>query len=683
MVLRAVELAAGALVVAATIALTPGVTSDSWWAALLAAVLIALAIWALQPLWLLVATRLGWTGALTAALLANATMVGLALAIAPGVTVDGFWWAVLASWIFAILMTVVSWAFTATSYDYLLVHAARMGLRNESPEAADSQQGVLFVQLDGVAAPLLEQELRAGNLPTLQRWLRDGTHTRTEWTAGVPSTTPASQSGILHGSNERIPMFMWWDRELGRFMATNRPEDAGVIEERASNGAGLLADGGVSISNLFSGDAERSYLTVSGLRAGERDLGASQSFAAFFTHPAGLARAIPRTIGEAVKEVWQARRQEWKGLDPRVPRHADYVLLRSVTNVLLRDLNVALVIDAMMSGAKSVYVDFVDYDEIAHHAGISRPESLASLYGIDHVLETFERFVALGIAPREYHIVLLSDHGQSQGRTFLQEYGVSLEDFVRERTGARAVAVADAEDGGPARVLVRQLAQQDSAVTSKVASRAVRRLDAREDERRSGATDPSGDGPGLVVVGSGNLGGIWFADSGERMTLTDLEAAHPGLIEALATHPGVGFVVVEAASGPVAIGPRGLQRLATGDVEGEDPLAGFPAETRSDFLRAARFANAPDIYLNSSYDASMDEVHAFEELVACHGGVGGWQTRAMLVHPSDWSIDEDLTDDSGRLHGAETVHRQLVRWLEHLGHRNGITQESDRRDSGN
>ena len=64
------------------------------------------------------------------------------------------------------------------------------------------------------------------------------------------------------------------------------------------------------------------------------------------------------------------------GIEPRVPRHGFYIVLRGFTNVLQRDLNVVLVAEQMMQGAKSVYVDFLDYDEIAHHAGLGRPESL-------------------------------------------------------------------------------------------------------------------------------------------------------------------------------------------------------------------------------------------------------------------------------------------------------------------
>ena len=63
-----------------------------------------------------------------------------------------------------------------------------------------------------------------------------------------------------------------------------------------------------------------------------------------------------------------------------------FAVLRAVTNALLRDLNTALVAEEMRRGTKAIYVDYVDYDEIAHHAGMFRPESLAALDGLDRTL---------------------------------------------------------------------------------------------------------------------------------------------------------------------------------------------------------------------------------------------------------------------------------------------------------
>jgi hypothetical protein len=676
-------------VLGATIAVTPGITVDSTGALLLAVVAISLAGTVLQPVFLRIAMIFGWVGAVVLALFANAAVLGVGLYLTPGIGTSSVLSVFLAAWVYALVMTVLTWALSINGRDYLTVHAMRMGARG--PETPRSEvPGVVFVQLDGVPAPLLGQEIRAGNIPTISRWIRSGTHTWTEWTARVPSTTPVSQAGILHGSTNEIPAFRWFDRELGRLVVANRPEDAALIEARASTGHGLLADGGVSISNLFSGDAATSLLTMSGLRRSGGGLGPSQSYAAFFTHPAGILRAVILTVGEMVKEVFQARRQVRIGMEPRIHRGGAYVGLRAVTNVLLRDLNVALVVEAMMRGAKSVYVDFVDYDEIAHHAGVTRSESLAALHGLDDALRSLQQVVDAGITPRPYHFVLVSDHGQSQGPTFRQRFGITLEDLVRTHlggTGTVTAATGEVEAWGPVNLLLRQLSDQDS-VTGRVTRRAIsnRPKDAPlgpagvvDDSREGESETAEGSGAEITVVGSGNLGAIWLGAEPRPLGAAQIEDRHPGLIAALATHPGIGFVVVDTEEGPTALGAAGSHRLRTGEVTGEDPLAPFGPGAAADFARVMTFATAPDIYVNSSYDPVLDEVSAFEELVGCHGGLGGWQTRPLLVHPSSWELSEDLLAE-GRLVGAENVHRQLVRWLEDLGHRSGLRVASA--DSG-
>ena len=73
-----------------------------------------------------------------------------------------------------------------------------------------------------------------------------------------------------------------------------------------------------------------------------------------------------------MKERWQAARQHGDVL-PRIHRGWTYAGLRAATNVLQRDLNTAVIAEEMRKGTRSIYVDYVDYDEIAHHAGMFRP----------------------------------------------------------------------------------------------------------------------------------------------------------------------------------------------------------------------------------------------------------------------------------------------------------------------
>lgn len=665
-------------VLAITIALTPGIYAEHRWSIALAALIFSAFAPLAQTLLARAALLFGWVGAVFLAVFANAIVIDIVLNLTPGMVVGSFWQTFLASWIYALVASVVMWLFSVNSQDYLLVHAARMSMRDMPSEKLD-EPGVLFLQLDGVPEPVLRWHVQAGNVPTISRWLREGTHRMDAWVAALPSTTPVSQAGILHGNNDDIPAFRWYEKDSGQLVVANHPPDAALIESRVSNGRGLLADDGVSISNLFSGDAPVSLLTMSGMKQPKEGLGPSKSYAAFFTHPAGLVRAIVLTVAEMLKELYQARQQVRRGIEPRINRHGSYVLLRGVTNVLLRDLNTALVVESMMRGAKSIYVDYVDFDEIAHHAGVVRRESTDALFGLDRVVSSLERVAKSGVTPRPYEIVLVSDHGQSQGATFLQRYGQSLEQVVEELMGEShsTSAVSDIEGWGPVNVLIGQLSAQGS-MTGKVAQRAVRNRDMESAlgplaaDKDAAEVDGEEVRPALVVVGSGNLGGIWFPRLAGRQTVAQIDSVYPDLVAKLVAHPGISFATVSSESGPVVIGREGTVDLLTGAVTGNDPLAPFEGHARADLLRIAEFSNAPDIYLNSLFDSSTGEVAAFEELVGCHGGLGGWQTQPMIVHPSAWAIDADLTDAEGRIHGAPNIYRQFVLWLELLGHRRGL-----------
>ena len=213
--------------------------------------------------------------------------------------------------------------------------------------------------------------------------------------AQLPCTTRASQLGILHGTVAGVPAFRWYDRELGRVLIANRPDDAAIIEQRATTGAGLLADDGLALGNLFTGDAPRAVRMMSRLGVARGSATARQTFAWFLTNPNGFTRGVVRTIAEVVKGAMASCPPDNR-LDvlPRVHRGWTYAGLRAASNVLQRDLNTAVIAEEMRKGNDADLRRHVDYDEIAHHAGMFRPEAMAALDGLDRVLGTLERLSA-------------------------------------------------------------------------------------------------------------------------------------------------------------------------------------------------------------------------------------------------------------------------------------------------
>ena len=295
-------------------------------------------------------------------------------------TVDSFLAAFWATWIVAAVATLASWVMTAGTNDAVFVHLVR-GARRGKPVADPEVTGILFVQLDGVPFPVLQWGVMGGTLPTLSRWIRDGSHEFMEWTPTLPATTPASQMGILHGTTDGIPAFRWVDRATGRVFVANKPSDAVDIEALHSDGRGLLADGGVSVSNLFSGDAPTTFATMSRVGALRGDRDGRRRFNRFLMRPDGFMRGVVRTTSELVRERTQARRQIRQNMRPRVHRGWDFAGERGALNGIMRDFNSVMVGEALAAGARSIYVDYVDYDAVAHHAGIMRPESLDALVG--------------------------------------------------------------------------------------------------------------------------------------------------------------------------------------------------------------------------------------------------------------------------------------------------------------
>jgi hypothetical protein len=532
------------------------------------------------------------------------------------------------------------------------------------------KEGVVFVQLDGVPFPVLQVAFSAGTVPTLSRWIRSGGHRLFEWTPKLPATTPASQMGILHGVIDGIPAFRWYDRASDRVLVANRPADAAEMEAAMSTGRGLLVDGGVSISNLFTGDAPESVLTMS--RRGAGADATRRGIAQFVSRPDGLARALSRTVAELARERFQARRAIRRDVQPRVHRGWQFAALRSVTNGALRDLNTALVAEHMLQGTPAIYVDYVDYDEVAHHAGVLRPESLAALEAVDGVLRQLE--LVATVAPRRYRFVVLSDHGQSQGAVFADRYGEDLAALVARLAASRvAVSDDDVEGWGRTKLLVDELATGGGLTGRTMQAASDSMAEQGNDEGDSvGPRTPRSEHIGgdetFHVFGSGNLGLVYVRGEPTRLTKQQLDARFPHLVSGLAAHPGVGFVVVlDAADGPMVLGAAGSHRLRDGRVTGVDPLAVFGPDAAPFVRRVADRPEAPDIYANSLLDPGTEEVAAFEPLVGCHGGLGGWQDRAMVVVPTD------LPFPSERVRGADALHLALVAILEHLDHRKGLS----------
>ncbi|CAM5627283.1 membrane protein [Streptomyces avidinii] len=510
--------------------------------------------------------------------------------------------------------------------------------RDGVPGAGEGAPGLVFLQLDGVGYEVLRRAAGSGLMPTVADWL-DRTHRIRSWRTDWSSQTGASQLGILHGSNFDVPAFRWYEKETGEVVVCNRPTSAAELQRRAVERAGhggLLVRDGASRGNLFSGGAGQLALVLSvSARRGPGNRSRAGYFA-YFSDPANAVRTALSFTAEVGREIVQSVRGRLRGDRPRVARGGLYPLIRAFATVVERDVVVAAVIGDMLAGRAAVYADLVAYDEVAHHSGPGSRDTEQVLARLDRSLALIARVAEH--APREYRVVLLSDHGQSPGETFLARYGLTLKDLVRAGCGLP---------------VSRRAGRTHSGAEARAAVRAAlhRPVEEEDEEVRPGR------GPDPVVLASGNLGLISFPDLPGRASRERIERAHPALLATLAAHPGIGFLLVDG----VVLGPDGAE--ARLDVPGaaEDLLAPFGPGAARAVRRTDAFPHVADVMVNSAYDPRTGAVHAFEEQIGSHGGLGGEQAHPFLMWPVE--LSEPNPSSGPELVGAEAMHEVLRDWL--------------------
>ena len=420
----------------------PGFTIDDPWSALVLAAVLGVANAVVWPFLLRFALPFTVMTLGLGALVVNGVFLLGAAAALENVHIDGLFEAVVVVLGLSLVTMLFGGVLALDRGDLWFRHIVRRQLRRSQLARHTDVPGFLFLEIDGLAHGVLRRALRDGNAPFLARWIHDDGYKLHGWETHWSSQTGACQAGLLHGDDHDMPAFRWWEKDLGRAIVTNHPRDAEEIERRHSNGRGLLHDDGASRANILSGDATHSMLTMSTVLDLKRDGRLGQDYFAYFASPYGVARTVLRTLGEIAVERWSAVQQVRRDVRPRVHRGWSYAGVRAFGTVIQLDLQVAAVTADILAGRPSVYTTFLAYDEVAHHSGLERPDTLAVLRRVDRAIANIAE--AVPHAPRPYRLVVLSDHGQSQGATFKQRYGEGLEDIV-ERHGGGDVRAEDAQ----------------------------------------------------------------------------------------------------------------------------------------------------------------------------------------------------------------------------------------------
>ena len=624
-----------------------GSTAQQFLAAISVAVVLGLLNGLIRPLIVMVGLSINLYTVGLFTLIVNSGILILSSFYLPNFSVSSFVSALLGSIVLSGVNTFITGLVSIDQdYAYFDGVVSWLSRQNLEPGAQTSSRGLVLLEIDGLSYERVQRAIASGLLPTMKTLLDKGSHEITHIDCGFPSQSSSCQAGIMYGDNYDIPAFRWYIKEKSQLIVSNNISDAAELNRRFFNGQGLLR-GGTSVGNLFSGEAARSLMTISTLRddTGQNSPHSGYDLSLVFLNPYLLTRAVVLTVWDLLLEVYQAFRQRVRNVQPRVNRlNRFYPFLRAALNIFIRDVGTNAVILDVMRGSPAIYMTFMGYDEIAHHAGPDSSDAMNSLKGFDRslarILDVINRK-----APRPYDVFILSDHGQSYGATFKQRSGYTLGEFLDSLAGGKSF-VAELSEAENVRTHVTAVLSEmeglyghtgEGHTRADVLSRAGKNLGKRF---KSPEREIPADTDMMVLVG-GNLANVYFPHLSGKVNAVELELLYPGLLENLVAHPDIGLVVTYTENGlPWVIGKNGARNLDDNTLTGEeDPLAPYGnANLRAaQIKRVAEFPSSGDLIIISNlYD--QGQVAAFEELIGSHGGIGGQQTDAFFCHPVDMNV---------------------------------------------
>lgn len=569
---------------------------------------------------------------------------------------------------FADLLRLLFAWFTGGVYRPLPVRGAPVSEKDEA------RRRFIVIEIDGLAHEYLLQASARGKTPSIQRLIAQG-HRLQRWRCGVPSSTPASQAGIMYGNNWNIPAFRWYEKDTGQAPHCKSPAFAERIKQSVAEGRPGILAGGSSYTNLFDGDARLALFTLSamGRRHSAEHLRGLGWMLLFVLIPWRIIRIIVLVIWELARDVARTS-AAWVRSGFRKRLTLIKPVLQVMTNVVFGEIQTFGVMLDVFRGMPAVYANYYGYDEVAHDEGAVSSEALRALRRIDSYIGEIERIRR--IYREDTDLYIISDHGMSPSTPFdqldpKQQLGPFISQYVRASVVYDEARYAGARqaDGGAAEDQLRWLLEELDGIEQQLSPRARRLSHALRDRlQRRLSTDAdspydlarSGD---VVVRISGPLAHVYFNVTRQRMEISEIALLYPELLDALSDHSGIGLVLGLEGGQPALVQNRGTAHFAPALVPHGQP---DPDQTFADLTRLLNFPHSGDLVLIGAWN-SLGRVVSFEDHQATHGGAGGPQDFPFFLSPPAVPVDVTGVTNASQLytHFISTYHTDAVRMSSH------------------
>jgi len=499
----------------------------------------------------------------------------------------------------------------------------KLELKKELP----TKKKFIVIQIDSLPYSILEKFFKSDSCKFMKHLVEKEGYIFQRYNCGVPSGTPAVQSGIMYGDNSMIPGFRFVDKKSKQVISCGNPLHVEQLETKYFSKKKGILEHGSSYSNHFSGGAGRSILTMSTMTKTKRFKRIKEADIWFILllNPVSALRTLYYTLAEFTIEtaevltypIFRVLGKKKKGI------YGAWVPFRRIflDAILTEIITTAVLLDIRREVPK-IYINYLNYDDMAHMRG---PNSTAAYFALRALDRRIKKLCKK--AGDKYDIFIMSDHGHVEGVPFEEINGMTLAEYISKCTKVESFGLSSAFEGrlSTARLVMNKTIDFLSYVStplrwivSKFAYGVLRVVRPKkypfswEDKEQ------------IFVSDSCCLANVYFNVSEERMDIKEINKKYPKLIDKLLTNKSIGIIMVKDGDGFALLHRSGKINVAQSvNKEGKDFLGAYGDEKllieQLTEYNKVRFLG--DLVLFGDYSDGV--AVSFAQHVGAHGGIGG------------------------------------------------------------
>lgn len=514
----------------------------------------------------------------------------------------------------------------------------------------------IIVQIDGLSYFALRRALRLRFMPFISSLLHSETHKIARFDCGLPATTPAFMAGLMYGKNDNIPGFRWYDKKKKRFFIMKSLIDVEKVESEISKDGGIL-EGGSSYCTIFTGGAKESVFVVSRLYELKRyiKVGIIPAILLVLFNITVILRIFLSLFLDLFAELKEYILQIVRGEILR--SETPFIPIRLITNVLLREVSTTLAEVDIYRGVDSIYIDYVGYDELAHHRGPFSISSLLTLFSIDRDIKRL--FRAIKKSGNRYDVYILSDHGQVPTLPFKNVRGESFDDYlIKEMLETKIVqAKGHIEVLRNQRLLsfinyLQSIRQSLPPGFGFIADELLRRISKRvkEDNPQIDVDDLNQ----IFLLPTSDISHLYFNRFSERLLDEEIDRYYPKIKKIILQEGNIAAIAYMSRDGVVVETLRGRALIRDGrleDVRGSlsDFFSLLYSNIERDIERLVRMENSGDIVIFSG--RYRGRVLDFQDELGGHGGPYPEEQSSFIIFPRSSGFNFYRVRNSTELYG--------------------------------